>query len=192
MDGALNHVLGLSSTQCTRFLANISQKNAVHILFAVEGDSWYAPETMTDEKTIQGIFEILKSMQGSMVTKDDAKSFLTKDDARQFATKSDIAELRGDITEMKGDITEMKGDVASLKERMTALEDDSEFMRDNMATKEDVAASEARVLTHIDGLAKRHEFLDHELVAGRARSERIEERVEVLEFKTGIRTKVAA
>ncbi len=61
-----------------------------------------------------------------------------------------------------------------------------------MATKEDVAASEARVLTHIDGLAKRHEFLDHELVAGRARSERIEERVEVLEFKTGIRTKVAA
>ncbi len=86
------------------------------------------------------------------------KNMATKNDLKNFATKEDGISLQEDI----------------------------EFLKDNMVTKDDLQETESRLMMHIDGLAKRTEKFDHELVAAQAKFNRVEERVEILELKVGI------
>lgn len=111
-----------------------------------------------EQKQIGEVYEILRSMQQSMITKEDAKSFLTKEDAKSFATKDDIL----------------------------AMQEDIEFLKENMASKEDLADFKSEVIEHIDGFARQNQKFDLELVAAQAKFNRVEKRVEVLELKVGI------
>ena len=92
------------------------------------------------------------------------------------------------------------------QENIAAILETVEFLRDNMATKQDIAeirlematkqditdvrremsTMESRLLEHIDGFAQHNQKFDHELVAAQAKFNRIEERVEVVEAKVGI------
>ncbi|MBI2552048.1 hypothetical protein HYW17_01980 [Candidatus Uhrbacteria bacterium] len=57
------------------------------------------------------------------------------------------------------------------------------YVREHTATKEEMQASEDRMLTHIDGFIKLHETLDLELVALRSKVDRVEERVGKIEMR---------
>ncbi len=63
-----------------------------------------------------------------------------------------------------------------------------EYMKENMAIKDELRESEDRLITHIDGFVKLHETLDLELVALRGKYDRLEERVEMLEQKISSRS----
>lgn len=56
-----------------------------------------------------------------------------------------------------------------------------ETKQESFATKEDVHASENRLLNHIDSLMKSHTDLDQEYLALRAKTDRHEERLTILE-----------
>ncbi|MEK7632225.1 MAG: hypothetical protein AAB473_00345 [Patescibacteria group bacterium] len=145
---------------------------------------------MTDDEKIQlgAVLEIVQSMQktmvamqddigaiqGVMATKDDLKNFATKDDLKNFATKGDLKNFA-----TKDDVTDIRGDIAAIKE-------DVEFLKDSVATKDDLGSLKSEVFEHIDGFAQQNQKFDIELVAARSQFNRVEERVEVLELKAGI------
>ncbi len=78
-----------------------------------------------------------------------------------------------------------KQDIAEIRLEMATKHDILDIRRE-MATKEDLREMESRMLEHIDGFAKQNEKFDHELVAAQAKFNRLEERVEVIEAKVGI------
>ncbi len=86
----------------------------------------------------------------------------TKDDLRHFATKDDLK-------------TEIGAFRVEMKEELKAF-----------ATKDFVREQVSEVLTAVDGVAKQCETLEIELLANRAKTQRIEERLEVVELKVGI------
>lgn len=55
----------------------------------------------------------------------------------------------------------------------------------NMATKTELHAVKNELIDHIDGLYKRTDTNDHEITAGRARTERLEGRVSTIENRLG-------
>lgn len=54
------------------------------------------------------------------------------------------------------------------------------------ATKDDLMQMKSEIMTSVDHLAKRHETFDHELLAMRAKYERLDERLEIVEAKVGV------
>lgn len=132
--------------------------------------------------TVQNIEHAFVVVQQNMMSMQKSMFGLQKimvEMQKTMATKEDIAEVRGDITEMKGEIGEMKGGLA-------AVQEDVEFLKENMATKEDLQETESRVMKNIDGFAQQNQKFDIELVAARSKFDRVEERVEILELKVGI------
>lgn len=79
--------------------------------------------------------------------------------------------------------------VQFMQENM-ATKDDIAQVRSEMATKDEMREMESRLMEHIDGFAQQNQKFDQELVAAQAKFNRIEERVEVLEFKAGVAVKV--
>lgn len=61
-----------------------------------------------------------------------------------------------------------------------------EYMMENMATKAELYGVRDELMIHIDGLYKRTGDLDHESVANRNRSERMETRVTRVETHLGL------
>jgi hypothetical protein len=61
-----------------------------------------------------------------------------------------------------------------------------EYMMENMATKAELYGVRDELMIHIDGLYKRTGDLDHESVANRNRSERLETRVTRVETHLGL------
>ena len=57
---------------------------------------------------------------------------------------------------------------------------------DSFVTKDDLAATENKILTDFDRFVKLHETLDQELVALRSKYDRLEERLTLIEQKIGI------
>jgi hypothetical protein len=55
-----------------------------------------------------------------------------------------------------------------------------------MATKDEIAALQDKLLTHVDGFVKLHETLDQELVSLRHKYDRLEGRMKKVEEKVGI------
>ncbi|MBI2644853.1 hypothetical protein HYW94_01590 [Candidatus Uhrbacteria bacterium] len=62
-----------------------------------------------------------------------------------------------------------------------------QYMREQMATKDELRETENRLATHMDGFIKLHENLDTELVALRGKYDRLEQRIEILEHHAAIR-----
>lgn len=129
---------------------------------------------MTEQKTIEDVLVVLQGMQ--------------KHIEENMATKEDIASLKTSVSSLETSVSSLKTDVAEVKTDIIALQDDLEFVKENMVTKVELAESESRMLAHIDGLTQQYIKCDHEIVAGIARSERLEDRVQVLE----LRMKIAA
>jgi len=57
---------------------------------------------------------------------------------------------------------------------------------ERFATKDDLQLTKTDILTSVDAFVKLHQTLDQELVAMRAKYERLEERLEILERKLQI------
>lgn len=66
------------------------------------------------------------------------------------------------------------------------LVDMDAFLREQVATKEELKASENRMIEHIDGFIKLHETLDQELVMLRSKVGRLEDRLVKVEMKLGL------
>ena len=150
---------------------------------------------MTEQKTIEDVLVVLQGMQRhieeNMATKADISSLKTSVASLETSVSSletSVSSLETSVSSLETSVASLKTDVSEVKGTIVALQDDLEFVKENMVTKVELAESESRMLTHIDGLTKEHIKLDHELVAGRARSERLEERVDLLE----LRMKIAA
>ncbi len=60
--------------------------------------------------------------------------------------KGDVATLKGDVSTLKGDVSTLKGDVSTLKGDVSTLKGDVGGIKATMATKEDLAAMEDRIL----------------------------------------------
>ncbi len=169
--------------------------------------------TMNEQNTLENVLVVLQGMQKGFERLESAQQSTTtavdslrmdvvslktdvaglKTDVAGLKTdvaglKTDVAGLKTDVAGLKTDVAGLKTDVAEVKEDIVAIKDDVEFLRDNMITRDDLTESESRIMTQVDGLTKEHITLDHELVARRARSERLEDRVQVLE----LRMKIAA
>lgn len=82
---------------------------------------------------------------------------------------------------MSHDETTVSELIAFMQENMPMKQDLERF-----ATKDDLMGVKSDVMTTIDRFAKLHETLDHELVAMRAKYERLEERLMAVERKIGV------
>ena len=60
------------------------------------------------------------------------------------------------------------------------------YMHENMFTVAMANEMESRLLSHIDGFIKLHEAIALEIVSMRAKTERLEKRVEAIELKLGM------
>ncbi len=65
----------------------------------------------------------------------------------------DIIEIKGDVTGVKNDITGVKGDVTKIKNDITGIKGDITGIKATMATKEELAAMESRMLDAFQQLA---------------------------------------
>jgi hypothetical protein len=88
-----------------------------------------------------------------------------------------------EIVEFLRDNMATKQDVEQLR-----AETKQEFanVRREMATKQDIADFRSEVLEHIDGFAHQNQKFDQEVASAQAKFNRLEERLEIVEEKVGI------
>ncbi len=72
--------------------------------------------------------------------------YLGKIEDRFDKVEGDITVLKGDVATLKGDVSTLKGDVSTLKGDVSTLKGDVGGIKATMATKEDLAAMEDRIL----------------------------------------------
>jgi len=65
------------------------------------------------------------------------------------------------------------------------LYDMDRYLREEVATKAELRATENRLMNHIDGLYKKTDTHDQEITANRSRTERLETRVSTIENRLG-------
>lgn len=130
-------------------------------------------QEITNQELLRYMQEGFSSIKKDFATKQDLEAFATKKDLESFATKKDLERFA-----TKEDVTQ----IYAYGQKFMPMKQDLE----KFPTRDDLAAVENRLLTHIDGLAKRHETFDQELVAMQAKYERLDGRLEVVEKKVGV------
>ena len=82
-----------------------------------------------DQKMIKQLFEEIREIRRTMVTKDDAKSFATKDDLKNFATKDDLLKLENRLhNKIKYDIDNAVIQIGGIVEKRKADRTDVEAL----------------------------------------------------------------
>ena len=119
------------------------------------------------------------------LTPEQFNKLATKEDLEKLASKEDLKELKKE-TDKKFDAVDKKFDVAL---NVFASKEDLKELKRDMATKKDIN----KILTAVDGIAKKHQDFETELAANQGAHDRFEEkfiktdkRIKVVERKLNI------
>lgn len=86
--------------------------------------------------------------------------------------QASLAELRGETAELRADNADFRSSQSAIIDKLFEMDFAITGIQDTMATKDDLRATEGRLMDHVDGFAKRQEKFDVELLAMGSRFDR--------------------
>ena len=140
----------------------------------------------------QLLHKILESVEANTVAIQETRSDVKELRVEMTETRADVKELRTEVTEMNVQLQETRSDVRELRTEMTETRADVkelrtesretrevvDFLKDHMVSRDELDAKltdfKAEIISHIDGFIVMHQKLEAEVMALRAKTDRLE------------------